>query len=38
VGLVLGSLRRYSRGMLAPYIIHIVMDIGVWTLGMIELN
>jgi membrane protease YdiL (CAAX protease family) len=38
LGLVLGSLRRYSRGMLAPYFVHVAVDIGVWTLGMIELS
>lgn len=38
LGLVLGWLRRYSRGMLAPYIVHVAVDIGVWTLGMVELG
>lgn len=38
LGLVLGSLRRFSRGMLAPYLVHVTVDIGVWTLGMIELG
>lgn len=36
LGLVLGWLRRVGRGMLPPYIVHVLVDIGVWTLGMLQ--
>ena len=36
-GVVFGALRRASRGILAPYIVHVAADIAVWTLGMSQL-
>jgi len=36
LGLVLGWLRRAGRGMLPPYIVHVLVDIGVWTLGLLQ--
>ena len=36
LGLVLGWLRRVGRGMLPPDIVHVLVDIGVWTLGMLR--
>jgi membrane protease YdiL (CAAX protease family) len=37
-GLVLGTLRRLGRGMAANYLLHVVVDIAVWTLGITELR
>lgn len=33
LGLVLGILRRVSGGLIAPYILHFALDIGVYSLG-----
>jgi membrane protease YdiL (CAAX protease family) len=38
LGLVLGTLRRLGRGMAANYLLHIAVDIGVWTLGVAQLH
>ncbi len=38
LGLVLGALRLRGGGLLAPYVLHFAMDIGVWTLGMRQLG
>jgi membrane protease YdiL (CAAX protease family) len=38
LGLVLGTLRRVGRGMGPNYLLHVVIDIGVWTLGMTQLR
>jgi membrane protease YdiL (CAAX protease family) len=38
LGLVLGTLRRVGRGMGPNYLLHVVVDIGVWTLGMTQLR
>ncbi|HXQ12241.1 MAG TPA: CPBP family intramembrane glutamic endopeptidase [Caulobacteraceae bacterium] len=38
LGLVLGTLRRLGRGMAANYLLHLVVDIGVWTLGVAQLR
>jgi hypothetical protein len=38
LGLVLGTLRRLGRGMAANYLLHFVVDIAVWTLGMTQLH
>jgi hypothetical protein len=37
-GLLLGWLRRSSRGMLAPYVAHISVDLLIWTIGLIRLR
>lgn len=37
-GLILGWLRRAGRGMLPPYMVHVAVDIGVWTLGVIQVS
>lgn len=37
-GLMLGWLRRSSRGMLAPYIAHIAVDLLIWTVGLVQLE
>ncbi len=37
-GLLLGWLRRSSRGMLAPYIAHISVDLLIWTVGLVQLK
>ncbi len=37
-GLLLGWLRRSSRGMLAPYIAHISVDLLIWTVGLGQLK
>jgi membrane protease YdiL (CAAX protease family) len=38
LGLVLGTLRRFGRGMAPNYLLHVVIDIGVWILGMTQLR
>ena len=38
LGLVLGTLRRVGRGMGPNYLLHVAIDIGVWTLGMTQLR
>ena len=38
LGLLLGTLRRLERGMAANYLLHIVVDIAVWTLGLTQLH
>jgi membrane protease YdiL (CAAX protease family) len=37
-GLLLGWLRRSSRGMLAPYVAHISVDLLIWTIGLVQLK
>ena len=37
-GLMLGWLRRSSRGMLAPYLAHLSVDLLIWTVGLVQLE
>lgn len=37
-GLMLGWLRRSARGMLAPYIAHISVDLLIWTVGLVQIS